>query len=1679
MRRKWEQIAGTSLFLAALIATAAFFATVFEARPHEGARGAAGVADCAAMEAALLPEAVQARVRQILDCGSRAPGQKGLDRAAAIIEQTYRDAGLECLDQDVEFAAALTEGGHGTLRVGEADAFAALPVWPLQPNHAQPVVTPEGGAVGELFAVTDASLGAALRFDDKIAVLDLAKPVPGAYGINPAPYAEHGFQAIVYTHADGLDKISTEDLRKMSFPLLPANVVRVVAESAVLERLGQRATLEAKATWRNVRTRNLVGVMRAPGGADAALVIPVYYDASSLIPDRAPGAHAALQTAIQLQLLEGLKAGRAALRRDVVFVAAAGGGDAQIGLARLLSTVGRSGGAAAEGERIAAEQARNDAARAELAEILVLFDAPAFATREGREASVAAVGSLSSAAARRFAEQFNTIMRRRVFFYAETLLQAEIAFKRNPDDLTTPAYRAFREAKRRYDQLNTLSALQFPSYLERPQAAEGGFVPDAEELRLEPRAADDVRHALRARFLKLAAHHGRIADSLARDAALQKRFAAYRQLLVVAPELNPSATATPLETLAFSSGTTVAHTSAAQSFHRLLEDAVHALGLQKRIALKAPARLSSFSAELSRQNVRLAATPWAAFSHPAFSVINPMNAYANVGDLPHEGVAAGDLASIAASMRLLGEAVGAAAGGAGTFQRLPIQQAYAIEGNVFAAAVGNSIVPNFPVEGALVVSPEKPRLFTDPYGRFAASHLIYPQDVWTRPKPIDAFYFGPGGLVTHVKDLGGAAQLVYKSTETLFDAPNNLILYRAAPVAIFDAVNPQSLRDFTGAGFIAPRGLAEFQSKSPYKDAAGMMEFIEPDQRFFVTLRAGSPENELVSTIRAFCLGSAQTNEPGFKPDRESEIAGPGYLAQDTPLLRNIGAEASASMLELAEKRLVLQRRFGMADEMTLDFQARAAESYAAAAAEGRPAMERRRGFREALAYLILNHPVIHKSITDAVWGILWYMALLVPFMFFFEKLVFGFTDIRKQLLAQAGIFLVVFGLLRLLHPAFQIVRSSMMILLGFVIILIAGSATMLLSAKFQENIDALRQAQGGVKNVEGNKTGMMATAFMLGLNNMHRRKVRTGLTCASLVLMTFVMICFSSVQSNVVNRTRALGKAAYQGLLVREPKFAPVTGGEINALKARYGHRYAVSLRQAMPGTYDPQAKTATPPAIALTAGAGADALTRKAKAALLFDAGEPLAPSIRLLTTNGWFTAAQQQLKQGPFPVMLPDTMAERLGIAAAAVDAGAATVLVNGTPFAVQGIFDSAAFAEVRDVDGESLLPFDIEALVSPQVVNNNTVLAEPSDPRVDAAEVVLLLNGHFQPADAAAIRIVSAVVDMGAADYPTARREIDAHLEQTSRQTCYGLDGVGYIARRARVRSLAGLMDLIIPLIIAGLTVLNTMKGSVYERRNEIFVYNAVGIAPRHVFAMFVAESLVYAVVGVVLGYVLAQGTGRVLTALGMTGGLNMNFTSLSTVYASLAIAAATILSTWFPARSAMEIAKPAEDAGWSLPRTEGDSLAFDLPFTFGHRDRVAVLGFFHRYFVNHGEGSAGPFFSGAPELVAAEPPGGGPLVPRLETTVWCKPFDLGVSQRIEIALDSDPATGEYISRMTLRRLTGTQDAWQRLNAPLVARIRRHFLRWRAASEQQKQDYFAEARALLEAAAASRPEGGAHG
>ena len=94
---------------------------------------------------------------------------------------------------------------------------------------------------------------------------------------------------------------------------------------------------------------------------------------------------------------------------------------------------------------------------------------------------------------------------------------------------------------------------------------------------------------------------------------------------------------------------------------------------------------------------------------------------------------------------------------------------------------------------------------------------------------------------------------------------------------------------------------------------------------------------------------------------------------------------------------------------------------------------------------------------------------------------------------------------------------------------------------------------------------------------------------------------------------------------------------------------------------------------------------------------------------------------------------------------------------------------------------------------------------------------------------------------------------------------------------------------------------------------------------------------------------------------------MAFTSISTIYASLALPGAVMISTWFPAKVAMEISAPSEDAGWTLPPPTGDRLSFDLPFYFRTQGRIAVISFLYRYLLAHGEGGTGHFSVGEPSV----------------------------------------------------------------------------------------------------------------
>ena len=108
------------------------------------------------------------------------------------------------------------------------------------------------------------------------------------------------------------------------------------------------------------------------------------------------------------------------------------------------------------------------------------------------------------------------------------------------------------------------------------------------------------------------------------------------------------------------------------------------------------------------------------------------------------------------------------------------------------------------------------------------------------------------------------------------------------------------------------------------------------------------------------------------------------------------------------------------------------------------------------------------------------------------------------------------------------------------------------------------------------------------------------------------------------------------------------------------------------------------------------------------------------------------------------------------------------------------------------------------------------------------------------------------------------EVEDFVARVAVPLFVGVDGQVRVFTSMGSASLSGMSNLFVPLLIAALIVLNTMLGAVYERSAEIGVYSSVGLAPGHISSLFIAESMVFAVTGAVLGYLVGQTTTLLMT-----------------------------------------------------------------------------------------------------------------------------------------------------------------------------------------------------------------------
>jgi len=921
---------------------------------------------------------------------------------------------------------------------------------------------------------------------------------------------------------------------------------------------------------------------------------------------------------------------------------------------------------------------------------------------------------------------------------------------------------------------------------------------------------------------------------------------------------------------------------------------------------------------------------------------------------------------------------------------------------------------------------------------------------------VEAYLLDPeDGKVIKAPDLGVTGAEAYPNQLTMDQdvKPATLVMFNCMPMAVFDMVDQrffQLLRELhvydatTDAspyeyGYCLP--LPPQQFTSSYEPVA--VVFAPTGTKLKVTMGAS------LLGLR-FLLVNPTKREP----------LGEGYLVEQHPSLYATPFRVALDMWKLDRDRINKLAQHGITNARVTDAHEKASEYLKAA----RERLDERRydefftAARSAWSYESRAYPDVRKTADDVVKGVLFYLGLLMPFAFFAERLFLAGRDINSQIIGVVSFFVGIFLLIALVHPAFAITFTPMIILLAFIILALTLIVISIIVQKFEEQMKEVKYEQTGIQEADVGRLSATAAAFGLGISNMRRRKVRTLLTTTTLILLTFtVLSCTSVVQMVRSNRIRLPHPAKYNGIMIRDKTWTPIGEPTARVMRNEFGEKYAVA-----PRAWYFSSRVGEQSFVNVSRGALSYAAT--AMVGMTPQEAQITKPQQCLKPGGRWFQAEDQ------LACIVPEEMAEKLGIEPK--DVGNVYISVFGTSLRVLGIADSDRLKKIEDNDGEQITPVDY-LLMSEQQAQRQQMQAAGEEMSEDelreyihlTPDSVLFVPYDFVINNGGTLRSVA----LGIPDPKEVRKHLEDLMARVELNLYTGMDDETFLCSAVGATGFTGAGDVLVPILIAALIVLNTMLGSVYERVNEIHIYSSLGLAPTHVAALFIAEASVYAVLGGVAGYLVGQVAAKVLLALGAMGGLYLNYSSLAAVGSTVIIMLTVLLSVLYPARKASEIAMPGIERHWTLPEPEDDVIRMDLPFTVTGDQALGVNVFLQEYLAAHADYSLGHFSTADIELDTEEWEGEEGYA--LSVMVWLAPYDLGVSEHLTI--ETVPTEDEEVFqiRAVIARESGDEASWIRVTRNFINMLRKQYLLWRTLPTSQKGEFGARGRRILAGEAVS--------
>jgi len=954
---------------------------------------------------------------------------------------------------------------------------------------------------------------------------------------------------------------------------------------------------------------------------------------------------------------------------------------------------------------------------------------------------------------------------------------------------------------------------------------------------------------------------------------------------------------------------------------------------------------------------------------------------------------------------------------------------------------------------------DDPRLSRSETGTFYVSILRIPEYWQWVQIELEGWTFDADGRIQMARDVGPLTKLQFSPSVDFQEREGKTlhVMFRCLPLTILEPVDARYLRylddmtltdgrdqPFMNQGFSIVLNQATAQEAFTPAVVIFAPKLPEAETRVKALLTTGpfglqgvftGADDGLLDPARAeFGLGEAQ---------------GRGYVASRRVLTR-APFEGARDLWALDDARGRTLRQYNVRNFRIEALHDRAHD----ALMEARAAWGKRQygnfleAARRAWGYEARAYPEFRGVANDLVRTVVFYCVLLLPFSFCLERLFFSFADLRRQIVATAVFFVVAFLALSQVHPAFRISSNPVIIFLAFIILSLGLFVLAIITSKFQRELKRMKGERGDYEAVDIGRVSATVAALLLGLSNLRKRAIRTALTVTTIVVLTFTVLSMVSLTSTIGFFRLPRGThPSYTGALVRELAWQSLQPPVETYLRSALEKEASILPRSWVMARVREES-------LVLDIECGLRHATVSALLGLTSGEEGVLKPRATAGLRGRWFRPGERAA------CILPEAVAGRLGASIGS------RVRIRGVDLPVVGIVDGKRFGEWRDLDGESIVPakfkvsrgrYNWEAGGEPAPTKSPTERFTDSEHYGGDAvaivphELALALEGRLRSVAVVPRPGVDAAKVLGRVKEFLTRAAVIALVSDGTKTSI--LTSIGAV-------SVSGTLDLLLPIILVSLIVLNTMMGSVHERTREISIFSSVGLAPSHIGALFVAEAFVVAVVGVVLGYLLAQVVAAILLSSGTLAGLSLNYSSSAAVGACVVVIAAVMLSTIYPARKASELSVPDVTRRWKLPPAEGDRLRFDFPFTVGQADLVGLFTYLADLFRAYRDSSIGSF---ATDRVIQRRTAGGIAI---DMACWLAPYDLGISQQATFEALPMDVPGLYRVQVTLDRTSGEPDSWHRQNRRFLTALRKRFLVWRLFGAEIKARYTREGRKRME-------------